>query len=227
MHNIVPLLKEVPLFEDLTVSELMSISPLFTERKIKKNTVLFHEGDQGNEFFIIETGVVKIYRIDYTKEVILSLLSEGDYFGEMSLIQQVMTRSATAETLAPTTMYSLMRSDFIAFLEKSPKLCLKLLEATMERLRNANDQIANLTFLDVRTRTIKVISRLAEEHGIMRQSGILINMKLTHQQLANLAGTVRESVTKVLQELQDDQIISIDKKMIFIKKMDALKERIV
>lgn len=75
MHNIVPLLKEVPLFEDLTVSELMSISPLFTERKIKKNTVLFHEGDLGNEFFIIDTGVVKIYRIDYTKEVILSLLS--------------------------------------------------------------------------------------------------------------------------------------------------------
>ncbi|GAA4866657.1 Crp/Fnr family transcriptional regulator [Paenibacillus vulneris] len=227
MHSIVPLLKEVPLFEDFSVSELMSISPLFTERKIKKNTVLFHEGDLGNEFFIIETGVVKIYRIDYTKEVILSLLSEGDYFGEMSLIQQDMTRSATAETLANTTMYSLMRSDFIEFLEKSPKLCLKLLESTMERLRNANDQIANLTFLDVRTRTIKVIARLAEEHGIVRQGGVLINMKLTHQQLANLAGTVRESVTKVLQELQEDQIITIDKKMIYIRRMEALKERIV
>ncbi|WP_249866013.1 Crp/Fnr family transcriptional regulator [Paenibacillus konkukensis] len=220
-------MKEVPIFEHLSASELESIAPLFAERHYKKNTVLFHEGDSGNEFFIIETGVVKIYRMDYTKEVILSLFREGDYFGEMSLLETGMTRSATVETLASTTMYTLKRSDFIEFLEKSPKLSLKLLQVTMERLRKANEQIYDLTFLDVRTRTIKVIARLAEEHGVSKQSGVTIAMKLTHQQLANMAGTVRESVTKVLQELQEDGIITIDKKMINIKSMSALKERII
>ncbi|MFE5322621.1 Crp/Fnr family transcriptional regulator [Paenibacillus sp. NPDC056579] len=227
MQSIIGLLQEVPLFQDLSISELESIAPLFVERKFKKNTVLFHEGDSGNEFFIIESGLVKIYRIDYTKEVILSLFREGDYFGEMSLIQNGMTRSATVETLAPTTMYTLSRSDFIEFMVKSPRLSLKLLEVTMERLRKANEQIYDLTFLDVRTRTIKVISRLAEEHGVTKHGGLMIDMKLTHQQLANMAGTVRESVTKVLQELQEDQVISIDKKMIFIKNMEELKKRII
>lgn len=221
----IPLLKNVPLFQDMTDYELDAIAPLFVERKFRKNTVLFFEGDLGEEFFIIETGLVKIYRIDHAKEIILSLFDRGDFFGEMSLIQKGLTRSATAETLEATTMYSLSRQAFYQFLERSPKLSLRLLEMTMDRLRKANEQIYDLTFLDVRTRTIKVLCRLAEEHGITQSDSLLINMKLTHQQLANMAGTVRESVTKVLQELQEEQIIGIEKKLISIKNMDALKNK--
>jgi CRP/FNR family cyclic AMP-dependent transcriptional regulator len=141
----------------------------------------------------------------------------------MSLMQKGLTRSATAETLETSVIYTLVRSEFYQFLESSPKLSLRLLEVTMERLRRANEQIYDLTFLDVRMRIIKVVCRLAEEHGIIKHGSLMINMKLTHQQIANLAGTVRESVTKVLQELQEDQIIVIEKKMIYIKKMDAMK----
>jgi CRP/FNR family cyclic AMP-dependent transcriptional regulator len=223
MQSIVPLLQNVPLFQDLSVSELETIAPLFVERHYKKGTILFFEADLGEEFFLIQAGVVKIYRIDYAKEIILALFRDGDFFGEMSLIQKGLTRSATAETLETSMIYTLVRSEFYQFLERSPKLSLRLLEVTMERLRRANEQIYDLTFLDVRMRIIKVVCRLAEEHGIIKHGSLMINMKLTHQQLANLAGTVRESVTKVLQELQEDQIIVIEKKMIYIKKMDALK----
>jgi CRP/FNR family cyclic AMP-dependent transcriptional regulator len=224
MHKLVPLLQKVPIFQDLSASELETIAPLFVERHYKKGTILFFEADIGEEFFLIETGVVKIYRIDYAKEIILALFRNGDFFGEMSLIQKGLTRSATAETLETSTIYTLVRSEFYQFLERSPKLSLRLLEATMERLRKANEQIYDLTFLDVRMRIIKVVHRLAEEHGILKHGSRMINMKLTHQQLANLAGTVRESVTKVLQELQEDQIISIQKKMIYVNRMDALRK---
>jgi CRP/FNR family cyclic AMP-dependent transcriptional regulator len=223
MQTIVPLLQNVPLFQDLSVSELESIAPLFVERHFKKGTILFFEADLGEEFFLIQAGVVKIYRIDYAKEIILALFCDGDFFGEMSLIQKGLTRSATAETLETSVIYTLVRSEFYQFLERSPKLSLRLLEVTMERLRRANEQIYDLTFLDVRMRIIKVVCRLAQEHGIIKDGSIMINMKLTHQQIANLAGTVRESVTKVMQELQEDQIIVVEKKMIYIKKMDALK----
>ena len=111
-------------------------------------------------------------------------------------------------------------------MEKSPKLCLKLLETTMERLRKANEQIYDLTFLGVRSRIMKTIIRLSEQHGIQVQDGLLINVKLTHQQLANMVGTVRESVTKVLQELMDEGSIQIDKKMITLKNTDAIKAEI-
>ncbi|MCR8636360.1 MULTISPECIES: Crp/Fnr family transcriptional regulator [Paenibacillus] len=224
MRNLVPLLQNVPIFQDLTTGELEAIAPLFVERTFKKGTILFFEADLGDEFFLIESGVVKIYRIDYAKEIILALFRDGDFFGEMSLIQKGLTRSATAETLETSTIYTLVRSEFYQFLERTPKLSLRLLEATMERLRKANEQIYDLTFLDVRMRIIKVVHRLAEEHGVIKQGNLMINMKLTHQQLANLAGTVRESVTKVLQELQEDQIITIQKKMIYINNLEAMRK---
>ncbi len=156
---------------------------------------------------------MKVYRIDNAKEIILSLFRGGDFFGEMSLIQKGLQRSATAETMDNCSIYTLVRSEFYHFMERTPKLCLRLLEVTMERLRKTNEQIYDLTFLDVRSRIIKTIFRLSEQYGQPKTNGTFINMKLTHQQLANMVGTVRESVTKVLQELQEDHIITIDKKV--------------
>lgn len=226
MSRIIPLLQNVPLFQDLSVSELESIAPLFVEKKYKKGTVLFIEEDEGDELFLVESGTVKVYRIDQTKEIILALFREGDFFGEMSLIQKGQTRSATAETIETTVIHSLVRSDFQQFMERTPKLCLRLLETTIKRLRKTNEQIYDLTFLDVRSRTIKQIVRLSEQYGVAKPAGTFINLKLTHQQLANLVGTVRESVTKVLQELQDLEMISVEKKIILVKDLEALKRLI-
>jgi CRP/FNR family cyclic AMP-dependent transcriptional regulator len=224
--SIIPLLQHIPLFQELAEEDLIGIAPLFTERKVKKNTILFVEGDVGEELFLIQSGVVKIYRLDEAKEVTLALFRDGDFFGEMSLLSSGMTRSATAETLASGTLYVLSRTAFTSFMEKSPRLCLKLLETTMQRLRHANNQIYDLTFLGVRSRIIKTIIRLSEQHGIPTSNGLLIDLKLTHQQLANLVGTVRESVTKVLQELLDDELIHIDKKLITLKNIEAIQAEI-
>ncbi|MED4603524.1 Crp/Fnr family transcriptional regulator [Paenibacillus validus] len=226
MSKLISLLRHVPLFQDLSAAELETIAPLFVERKYKKGTILFFEGDAGEEFFLIQSGVVKVYRIDNAKEIILSLFRGGDFFGEMSLIQTGLQRSATAETMDNCSIYTLVRSEFYHFMERTPKLCLRLLEVTMERLRKTNEQIYDLTFLDVRSRIIKTIFRLSEQYGQPKTNGTFINMKLTHQQLANMVGTVRESVTKVLQELQEDHIITIDKKFIFVRDVEGLKKMI-
>lgn len=225
--NIADLLKEVPIFEDFPLADLEAMSPLFTERKYKKGTIIFFEGDSGDDFFIIKSGLVKIYRIDEFKEIILALFRDGDFFGDMALIHKEMKRSATAETLEPTTLYILQRAEFVRFLERVPQLTLRLLETVSERLRKANEQIEDLTFLDVRTRIYKMILRLADEYGIRQQNRTIVNIKLTHQQVANMVGTVRESVTKVYLELQDENIISIRNKMITILDMKRLQDKLL
>jgi CRP/FNR family cyclic AMP-dependent transcriptional regulator len=222
MKTIVPMLQQVPIFQELTEEELLAVAPLFTEKKYKKGNILFLEGDPGEEFFLIKSGVVKIYRLDHSKEIILSLFRDGDYFGEMSLFKENMSRSANVETLEQTTLYSMKRSVFIQFMEKSPKLSLKLLQVTIERLRKANEQIFDLTFLGVRLRILKSVIRLSQQYGVQTDEGILVDVKLTHQQLANIVGTVRESVTKVLLELQEEQVIEIRQKRIILKNADAL-----
>lgn len=227
MEQVVALIRNIPLFQDLSDEELLSISGLFSERKFKKNEILFFEGDIGEELFVIKSGIVKIYRIDNTKQITLALFRSGDFFGEMSIMQKEGTRSANAETLEPSVMYTLKRSTFYDYLGRSTLLCMRLLEVTMNRLRRANEQIHDLTFLDVRTRILKAIHHLSMEHGERQQDAVQIMVKLTHQEIANMVGTVRESVTKVLQELQDDRIISIQNKLIRIEDMDALKRGIV
>jgi CRP/FNR family transcriptional regulator len=226
MNAFMKLIQNVPLFQEYTQEELSALVPLFKERKVPKGTILFLEGDEGEEFFLIRSGSVKIYRIDDTKEIILALFRDGDYFGEMAMMQRGLPRSATAETLETTSLYSMTRSDFFHFMENSPKLCLRLLEVTMERLRKANEQIYDLTFLGVKSRIAKVMLRLADEQGVPSPHGTLVPIKLTHQQLANMVGAVRESVTKVLQELQDEDTIRIESKMIHILKPNRLRDQI-
>ncbi|WP_240041253.1 Crp/Fnr family transcriptional regulator [Paenibacillus ginsengarvi] len=222
---IAALIRNIPLFQDLSEEELRGISDLFRERKYSKHSIVFFEGDPGEELFIIKSGTVKIYKIDNTKQITLALFRSGDFFGEMSLMQKDGVRSAHAETLEPSVFYTLRRTTFNEFMVRTPSLCMRLLEMTMDRLRGANEQIHALTFLDVRTRILKAVFQLSQEYGESETDKVLISIKLTHQEIANMVGTVRESVTKVLQELQDDRVISIRNKQITIENMDALKRK--
>lgn len=218
MNTFERLIQNIPLFEGYEQKDIKTLAPLFQERLYVKGSILFLEGDLGEECYLIKSGAVKIFRIDEAREITLDLLRKGDYFGEMAMMQKGLTRSANAEVIESSIIYSLKRADFLHFLEKNPKTCLKLLEETMDRLRMANEQIYDLTFLDLKSRLIKVILRLADEHGVHSQNGTVIPFKLTHQQLANMVGAIRESVSKLLQELQDEQVISIENKIVTVMK---------
>lgn len=226
MQPMIELLAEVPIFEHFDAEELQSVARLCKKKKYPKGTILFLEGDAGDKLYVIQSGLVKIYRHEQNREITLALFRDGDFFGEMSLIEKNSFRSATAETIEPTELFVLSRQDFNHFLEKSPKLCLRLLEIAYHRLRKANDQIHDLTFLDVRGRIAKNLVRLADEYGVDVPGGTRIDIKLTHQQIANMSGTVRETVTKTLQELQEEGIIDVDKKKIRIRDRRRLLELI-
>lgn len=220
------LIEHIPFFRGLTPAELEPVGPLFQERRYKKGTPIFFEDDEGNEFYIIISGTVKIYRMDGNKEFILAVFREGDFFGEMALLQPEKFRSATAQALEPTIVYVLQRKVFYQLLESNAKLTLRILEVTMDRLRIANEKIEDLTFLDVRSRILRNILRLARDYGVQTPQGILVDFKLTHQQIADMVGAVRETVTKVLLELQDDHLIDIDKKRIVIKDITRFEAKI-
>jgi CRP/FNR family transcriptional regulator, cyclic AMP receptor protein len=97
----------------------------------------------------------------------------------------------------------------------------------MERLRKANEQIQDLTFLNARERILKILLRLSKEHGTLLPSGEMqINMRLTHQQIADMVGAVRETVSKILLELQEDGLITVEQKKIMLKDPTSLERKI-
>lgn len=217
------IVQQFPFFEGLEEAQLEKIAPLFMTRDYRKGEYVFWENEEGDELFMIKTGLVKIFRQDQTREIILAIFSDGDFFGEMAVLENERVRSASAKTLEKTTLYVLKRSDFISLLYENPTILIKILETALERLRQANELITDLTILNARTRMIRMLLRLCEQHGIQSKDGVLIDLKLTHQQLADMTGTVRETVTKILLELQDSDLVRVDKKKIFIPNVEKFR----
>jgi CRP/FNR family transcriptional regulator len=216
----------IPFFHEVDDVMLESLVPMMGERTFKKGTIIFFEGDEGDDVYFIRSGAVQIYTFDGTKKVILAILRDGEYFGEMAMIKPGAVRSASAEAAQLTKVYTLKRNAFERLIMEYPRIALYLLDDTMERLRKANQQIYDLTFLNVRTRIMKRLLRLAQESGTQTPDGLLIGIKVTHQQMAEMVGAVRETATKVFAELQDEGLIVVRKKMILLPDPELIVKRL-
>lgn len=216
----------IPFFREIDPAMLERLIPYMRQRAYRKGETIFLEGDQADEICFIASGSVSIYTFDKSKKVVLAFLREGDYFGEMAMMKPGLLRSATAECLAQTKLYLLRRSDFQLLIENDRNIAFHLLDYTMERLRKANQQIHDLMFLNVRARTIKKLLAMASDFSRDQSNGFVIPVKITHQQLADLVGAARETVSKALQELQDEQLIRIRDKRVQLLDVERLKEKL-
>ncbi|GIO14826.1 cyclic nucleotide-binding protein [Cohnella xylanilytica] len=216
-----------PFFQEMDPSLVEAVLPHISEKNYRKGSLIFLEGNKGEEVFFIASGAVSIFTLNRTKKVVLSVLREGDYFGEMALINPEPGRSATAETLAPTKLYSLRKSAFLLLFDRDRGFLRHLLLNTMERLNNANQQIYDMTFLSVRARIIKrLLSLQAQQPGSASGRESQLPLRITHQQLADMVGAVRETVSKIIQELQDEGLIRIERRMIRLAEPARLEKKL-
>lgn len=210
-------LRAVPLFADLSAEDLAGLARLAVERRYTKGTVIFFENDPGDALYVVKAGHVKIYRVaEDGREKSLVLLGPGEFFGELALLDSE-PRSAVAETLSPTALIVLGRTGFVNLVLERPQIALQALRVLSRRLRQTDAQLMDVIFQDVRSRVIRTLYHLAEQHGVDEPQGRRINLKLTHQEIANLAGTSRETVTRTLAGLQDERRIAFDRRYVVIK----------
>jgi len=210
-------LQKFELFNGLTVTELGEIKSIMQETTYSKNEILFFEGAAANNLYIILTGLVKVFKTDEEgREKTLSLLSNKDFFGEMALLDEG-ARSASVQAIEETTVFKIARNKFKQLIANHPEISLKIIAALSQRLRNYNQQIKNLTFKQVKGRLLDTLQRLADKHGVKREEGILIKNKITHQELANLVGTTRATITKLLGELVDKDRLLIKDRYLILK----------
>lgn len=203
-------LQRVPLFEGLCADHLTSLANLLVERSFPRGETIFFEDDPGEALFIVQSGDVKIYRIaEDGREKTLALLGPGEFFGEMALVDGG-PRSAIAQALSKTVLYVLHRSDFHKLIASNPSMSLGIIKVLSHRLRQTNAQIMDIIFRDVRGRIAQTLLTLSRERGVSVPGGRKIDMKLTHQELANLVGTARETVSRVLAELQDAGTLRVE-----------------
>ena len=210
-------LKRVPLFSDLSDVELARFTAVVREREYPKNSVILFEDDPGDALYIVSGGQVKVVLIgEDGREVILSVLSDGDFFGEMSLIDDE-PRSAHVIAMKDSALLVLRRDDFQQQIQQLPSIALKVLKVLVGRLRRADAKIGGLVLLDVNGRVAKLLLDLGDESG-----GPSITRKLTHHTIAQMIGSSRETVSRAMRELTDRGLIDVSRREITIKNRDGL-----
>jgi CRP/FNR family cyclic AMP-dependent transcriptional regulator len=211
------LLRAVPVFSELNDVDVTSLSKLTTRRKYPKDTVIFFENEEGDTFFMIIDGRVKVTILgDDGREIILSVLGPGDFFGEVALLDNE-PRSATAIAVEDTELMSLHRLDFQNVLNENKSITLALIKTLTARLRKANHQISTLALLDVYGRVARVILDMARDEGKRLKDGRIAFRRPTHQEIANRIGTTRETVTRMLKDLERQGLIRVEGKEIVVQ----------
>ena len=197
------LIQTVPLFSDLSETSLKVITDKMVARSYGKEKMILIEESAGETFFLISEGTVKITRMsDDGREVILAILGEGDFFGEMALLDGE-GRSANVVALEDAEVLTLQRSDFLDILERFPKIAIHLLKELTTRIRHSDQQIESLSLSGAEQRIALVLIRLAEEMGQIKEGTVSIEHMPYQQDIANMAGTSRETVSRVYKMLED------------------------
>ncbi len=197
--------------------DLDSLLAVATRRKFPKDSVIFFEHDPGDSLFMILSGRVKVTILsDDGREIILSVLGEKDFFGEMSLLDNE-PRSATAIAMEDTEVVILHQREFLSIVEKRPRVLVLLLAVLSSRLRKANHQIGSLALLDVYGRVASVLLEMAKEDGTRLKDGRICFRRPTHQEIANMIGATRETVSRMISDLHRQGYIEISGKNVIIQ----------
>lgn len=217
-------LKSVLLFKDLPDSELAKVVQAVTSRKFDKHQTIFQEGEPGDALYVIKQGLVKITKgSNDGRNKTLAILKPGEIFGEMSLFSEDR-RTAGAEAILECRVLVLDKASFISIHEKNPQIFLQIIHTLIERLSQADRQIKNLALGNSRAKIADILLFLAEEFGEKEKNATRVNIRLTHQELADLAGLARETTTKLLNEFVKDDAIALADREIEITNIAKLRE---
>jgi len=201
-RDVIRALRAIPLFSGVGDADLEPLSQLVIERRFPKHRTIVEEGAPGDYMYIICEGRVKVTKLSGDgREKILELLEGGDFFGEMSLLDDA-PRSASVEALSDVRVLALARNDFLELLKKSTNLAFAVVQELTRRLRQIDEQASSLSFQRVKERTQGLLLRMAKTETA--DPNRRLTQALTHQQIADMIGTSRETVTRAIKGLKRD-----------------------
>ncbi|MDI6803504.1 MAG: Crp/Fnr family transcriptional regulator [Bacteroidota bacterium] len=191
-------LRNVPIFSDIEENEILQIARVGVRKKYKRASMILLEDEVGAALFVIISGKVKVIRSDEDgREVILSILGENDFFGEMAILDG-LSRSASVVAITKAELFMIHRRDFLNLLNEYPAVAISLLKELTMRLRKADTQIKSLSLKDAAGRVANVILQLADDIGKIRKGRVEIDQLPLQMDLANMAGTSRETISRMV-----------------------------
>lgn len=218
-------LKKTDLFASLPDEELDEIMDKIIVKQFKKNETVFYEEDTNELMYLILIGKIKAIRTtEDGKEIILAIHKAGSFFGEMSLIDG-KTAPASIVALENSLLAIITKEDFTEITMNYPAVTMNLLKILCSRLRKSWDNVQLLNFNNAAQRVKMLLYSLSEDHGTKSENGVDLNIKLTHQDISDMSGLTRETVTRVIDKMQKSKEISVGKnKLISLSNNFMLKD---
>ncbi len=219
-------LRGVPLFATMSDTQLVAIARVAEILSRSRDEIIVREHDEDGGFFILLEGSAKVLvTASDGREAVLAILTEGDFFGEMSLLDGD-PRSATVRTATVCRLLCIQRERFIELLRDCPDIAVGLLVELSLRLRQANRRIEALTLMPVNGRISAAILQLCDTQGVRVHSELRLHGRPTQAEIAKLAGTTREAVSRALNVLRREGIIALDGKDLVVRDEKRLRQGI-
>jgi CRP/FNR family transcriptional regulator len=219
MKTSIKILSGIPLFQGLSDSELENILQITEEKAYQKAESIFYEGDEGNGFYAVIEGLVKIYKVSMDgKEKILHIFGPGEPFGEIPVFIG-KAFPANAQALKNSSILFFPRKDFITLIRDNPSLSLSMLAVLCRRLREFTVQIESLALKEVPARLASYLIYLTEEQGNRRK----VELGISKGQLASLLGTIPETLSRILAKMSRQGLIEVDGRHIRLMDESGLK----
>jgi len=210
-------LSDLDLFRDLSERDMIEVNRMVTITHVPRGRVFYQPEDTGEVLFLLKEGHVQLYRISSEgKKLVIATLGPGTLFGEMVLLGQQM-HNAFAEALDDCLIFVMNRADLERLILTKPQVGLRLLEITGRRLREAEGRLEDMAFKGIPARLASVLLRLAAERHSQTVAGF------THQDLAEMVGTYRETATQILNDMKSAGLITIGRKRIQIIDPERLQ----
>jgi CRP/FNR family transcriptional regulator len=213
-------ISRVPFFEKLSPTDIVNVEPFFQEYKFEKNQYLFWEGDPANRMYVIKSGRVRLLKASASgKEMVLEVMVPGQICGGGALFAD--THRNSAQAVESTVAYGLSHESYGQLLSKYPEIARGIIKYLGVKLMDAHDVIISLVSSKVESRIASVIVRLCENHGTHTKDGILINIRLTRGDIADIVGSTIETTIRTISKFQKKGFLSTVSGRLLIKDFDA------
>jgi CRP-like cAMP-binding protein len=215
--------KKIPLFQDVSHDTLQRLVAAMEMKEIRRRQVLYLPGDPGTSVFFVNGGRVKISKVTPDgKELTLAYRGPGEIFGELVMVDGG-PREEMAEATENALVSELDRVEFEKLVQREGIVGYRLTKIVAQRRRDVENKIEQLIFKDVNAKLAELLLKLANEYGIEDSRGTLVSLKITHQEMANLIGSTRETVSLTLSQFKKRGLIHIDGRKVILADREGLR----
>src|ERR1035437_4003146 len=218
-------IKDIPLFSELDIKDLRKISEFSSIKKYDKNEWIFTEGDKYRGFYIVLKGNVKVFKLSPEgKESVINIIPPLELFAEVPLFEGYTEYPSNAQTLEESVLFFIPGKDFINFTYNNPHITLKIISGFAKKLHTLTRRIESLTLSDVPNRLAKyIIEEYDKSHKVILSKPFVL-LTISKSTLAGYLGTITETLSRTFKKLQDENIIEVKGRKIFIIDINRLRD---